>query len=114
MADLAELGRAAGELGRSARPKVRIWEGFFFTLARATHNTLLPGLEESLWRSLGDPLSQSLEMVREDPALEEELKGELLGIYEAVENGDPGIARRTTEGHLRHLERILRNGTVGL
>jgi len=110
LADLAELGRAAAALKQPERATVRTWEMFFATLARATHNVLLPGLEESLWRSLEQPLARSLELLGEEKSREEDLSAELVEIYERVEDGDPMAARETTQSHLRHLERILRNG----
>ncbi len=86
----------------------RAYSRFFAQLARATHNTLLAHLVESIFRTLRAALPYSRARLAAQPAAGATIRTQLLAIMDAVAEGDDRAARERTSAHLAFVERALR------
>ncbi len=86
----------------------RAYARFFAHLARATHNTLLAHLVESVFRTLRSALPYSRARLASQASAGDTIRTQLLMIMEAVAAGDPDAARACTVTHLDFVERALR------
>ncbi|QJD82621.1 FadR/GntR family transcriptional regulator [Cohnella herbarum] len=81
---------------------------FHLTLARATHNSIMLRLFESIANQLETAIREIRRVeLYSNQRVAEQLYREHLAIYEAVRNRDSELAAQTMKQHLQHVENIL-------
>lgn len=81
---------------------------FHLTLARATHNSIMLRLFESIANQLETAIREIRRVeLYSNQRVAEQLYREHLAIYEAVRNQDSELAAQTMKQHLQHVENIL-------
>lgn len=109
--DLAEFAALIQEMERSVGHDL---EGertdllFHLTLARATHNSIMLRLFESIANQLEIAIREIRRVeLYSNQRVAERLYREHLAIYDAVRIQDPELAAQTMKQHLQHVENIL-------
>lgn len=110
-ADLAVLSSLIDEMKRSAGDEAegeRLDLQFHLTVARATHNTIMVRLFESIMGHIETAIHDIRRVeLYANTAVAERLYGEHLAIYEAIRLQDAALAGDRMKQHLRHIESIV-------
>lgn len=86
----------------------RAYVRFFSLIAASTGNTLFEHLRETIDSLVRGALPASRSRLARIPGSGAGIHRELLAILEAIEKGDPALARRRVVGHINGLENLLR------